>query len=461
MPANNVSLSKAVRANLLSLQNTAAMMGKTQERLATGNKVNSALDNPTNFFTSASLNSRANDLNNLLDTMSNGIKTLEQADNAIKAITTQIESMQSTLRQARQDKSFKSVSFELGATTATAAGAVTIGGTAVGTAKTNYATTGAITFANGTLTIAGTGVAAQTINTTAASTVDSVVADINANTTLSGGGITATNDNGNLKISSGTTAGALTFGGAGSGITMGAATYSAKSVDEIVTSINSNATVSQFARASADNGKVRIENLRASADLTISSLTGGKIDFGALGGGTSSIGKNTTRADLITQFNEQRGKLDQLSDDASFNGVNLLRGDKLKITFNENGNSSSEIQSKNGKSVNAVNLGIANQENTVADTDAALDAVISKLSDALTSLRSQASSFGAHLSTVQNRQDFTKNVINTLQTGASNLTLADSNEEGANLLALQTRQQLSTTALSMASQSDQAVLRLF
>jgi flagellin-like hook-associated protein FlgL len=62
---------------------------------------------------------------------------------------------------------------------------------------------------------------------------------------------------------------------------------------------------------------------------------------------------------------------------------------------------------------------------------------------------------------VQNRQDFTKNMVNTLQTGAANLTLADTNEEAANLLALQTRQQLSSTALSMASQADQAVLRLF
>jgi flagellin-like hook-associated protein FlgL len=79
----------------------------------------------------------------------------------------------------------------------------------------------------------------------------------------------------------------------------------------------------------------------------------------------------------------------------------------------------------------------------------------------LTRLRSQAQAFGSNLSTVQIRQDFTKAMINTLQTGSDGLTLADSNEEGANLLALQTRQQLSTTALSLASQASQAVLRLF
>ena len=76
-------------------------------------------------------------------------------------------------------------------------------------------------------------------------------------------------------------------------------------------------------------------------------------------------------------------------------------------------------------------------------------------------MRTQASAFGANLTTVQNRQDFTKNLINTLQTGADNLVLADTNEEGANMLALQTRQQLSTTALSLSAQADQAVLRLF
>ena len=83
------------------------------------------------------------------------------------------------------------------------------------------------------------------------------------------------------------------------------------------------------------------------------------------------------------------------------------------------------------------------------------------MNGALTKLRTQSQSFGSNLSTVQIRQDFTKAMINTLQTGADGLTLADSNEEGANLLALQTRQQLSTTALSLAAQASQAVLRLF
>ena len=110
---SDVNLSKAVRSNLLSLQSTAAKMAKTQERLATGLKVNSALDNPTNFFTAASLNSRAGDMANLLDSMSNGIKTIEAADNGLTSITKTVETMQSTLRQARQDKSFKTASYAI------------------------------------------------------------------------------------------------------------------------------------------------------------------------------------------------------------------------------------------------------------------------------------------------------------------------------------------------------------
>ena len=110
---SDVTLSSAVRTNLLSLQNTADMMSTTQNRLATGKKVNSALDNPTNFFTSSGLNSRAGDMNALLDGMANGIQTLEAADNGLTAITKTLESMQSTLRQARQDKSFQTASYDI------------------------------------------------------------------------------------------------------------------------------------------------------------------------------------------------------------------------------------------------------------------------------------------------------------------------------------------------------------
>src|SRR6187402_748102 len=99
---SEITLSKAVRSNLLNLQGTAELLSKSQERLATGLRVNSALDNPTNFFTASGLNSRANDLSQLLDSVSNAIQTVSAADKGITAITKLVESAQATARQALQ-----------------------------------------------------------------------------------------------------------------------------------------------------------------------------------------------------------------------------------------------------------------------------------------------------------------------------------------------------------------------
>src|SRR5665647_438797 len=103
--SSGVTLSAGVRANLLSLQDTANMMQTTQNRLATGKKVNSALDNPLNFFTSSSLSSRASDLGGLLDSMSNGIQTIQAANNGLTAVTSLVQQLQATVSQARSDSS--------------------------------------------------------------------------------------------------------------------------------------------------------------------------------------------------------------------------------------------------------------------------------------------------------------------------------------------------------------------
>jgi len=150
-----------------------------------------------------------------------------------------------------------------------------------------------------------------------------------------------------------------------------------------------------------------------------------------------------------------------MADDSSFNGVNLLKGDTLKLIFNETNTSSISIVSQNANGINSTVLGIGATTATEFSSNTSLDTRLDALGTALSTLRSQASAFGSNLSIVQNRQEFTKAMINTLQIGSDTLVLADSNEEAANLLALQTRQQLSTTALSLASQADQAVLRLF
>ena len=120
-----------------------------------------------------------------------------------------------------------------------------------------------------------------------------------------------------------------------------------------------------------------------------------------------------------------------------------------------------DMQTKGGSTVNSANL---NLETTLSaadlDSDEGIDAFLDQVKTALNSVRSQASAFGSNLSIVQNRQDFTKSMINTLETGAGNLTLADMNQEAANMMALQTRQSLASSTLSMANQADQGVLQL-
>jgi len=172
----------------------------------------------------------------------------------------------------------------------------------------------------------------------------------------------------------------------------------------------------------------------------------------------------TTRASLQSQFDGLLTQIGQLAGDAGFNGVNLLGGDTLTVNFNETATSSTTVTGVDYTNANASPLSISPSVNWDAANgagDTNIDGASADLTAALTSLRSESQTLGASLSTVQIRQDFTKATINTLQTGSSDLTLADSNEEGANLLALQTRQQLSTTALSLAAQADQNVLRLF
>ncbi|MBN8959367.1 MAG: hypothetical protein J0H17_22880, partial [Rhizobiales bacterium] len=172
---SDIVLSAGVRQNLLALQNTASLLSTTQNRLATGKKVNSALDNPTSFFTSSALSSRAADLSNILDSMSNGIQTLQAANNGLTAITKTVESMQATINQARQDASSKSTSFTVDATaigTATVKNLSISGGmvgatpvdialNSIGAAATpGSATSGTVpgTYTGGTLTINGTNV---------------------------------------------------------------------------------------------------------------------------------------------------------------------------------------------------------------------------------------------------------------------------------------------------------------
>ncbi len=273
---SNVALSSGVRNALSAIQSNAAQAQIQQTRLATGKKVNSALDNPTNFFTASGLSDRGNDLGALLDQISLGVKTLQAADKAITAITKLVEAAQ--------------------------------------------------------------GVARQALSTT----------------------------------------------------------------------------------------------------------------------------DTTARANFATSFNDLRTQIDQLSKDADYNGVNLLGGTtvNLKLIFNEKTGAAQSSLTLTGVDGSSTGLGVAAAAGSFA-TDANIQTSIDALIAAKTTLRTNASNFGANLSVVQNRQDYTKGLIDTLQQGADGLVLADTNEEGAKLLALNTRQQLGITALTQANQAEQGVLRLF
>jgi flagellin-like hook-associated protein FlgL len=499
-------------------------MSITQNRLATGKKVNSAIDNPVNFFTGSGLSSRAKDLSALLDGMENGIKTIEAADNGITSIKATIESMKSTLLQARQDKSFKSITYSVGLTTPAATDVLTLSGGAlsapvnVDVTNTQAVRTSASNYANMDFSSAANTWDGQLNFTvavnggTARNVLVAVTSDTNLTVSIDGGPATNyaiadadivtgadmvgalnaafTANNVGVTVA-GATGSALTFTSAtafsntqanvvvttgavvapavaASFYTNGALTKInpvAQTVDQIAAGINSNALLTDKVTASNDGGRLRITNL-STIDLSLLGATNGGVITGDLGAAnTTSIGGNIVRRNLVKQYNDLRDQLNKFADDASFNGVNLLRGDKLRISFNELGTSTIVVQAQDEfgvpRPINTLTLGIDLLMNPNVDADSSIDAFLDDLSAALNTLRSQASSFGSHLSIVEIRTGFTKQMINTLQVGADNLVLADTNEEGANMLALQTRQQLSTTALSLSAQADQAVLRLF
>ena len=480
--SNDIVLSAGIRGNLLSLQSTSQLQERTQTRLSTGKKVNSALDNAVNFFTAAALTTRSTELSSLLDAMTNGVNTLKAADNGLTSITTTIQSMQATVTQARQDASWQSSSYTLDTTISTTASKFisfqggAVGGTAISVALNDQETiTGGFTAATSKAATAGNlTIQASDINggvaVTVAVTTNDVASTIAANINTAVGYTLATAATGKITL---TDAGpnTITLGDSTSGTTLTGAGFSAtattsavgpgavENVDQIAAAINANTSLSGKVKASNNAGQLQITNLSISS-LTVTGInsSGGKLDGTA---GTSTIGGNTTRANLVTQFNQLKDQLDKTAQDSSFNGINLLTGDQLKLFFNENSTSSLTIQSTNTAGVNSSTLSITTGTNTEFQSNTSLDSRLQTLQTAVTTVASQASAFGNNLSIVQNRQDFTNNMVNTLQTGADGLTLADTNLEGANMLALQTRQQLSIQALSLASQANQAVLRLF
>ncbi len=250
-------------------------------------------------------------------------------------------------------------------------------------------------------------------------------------------------------------------------VTFGTGTGQVNTFSELETALSNLA--GGTATIDGTTGAITIEATNGTDDITVTSDSsqGSTYDdgiaeaFGLVNSPvavTATTTDSTQRASLETQYNDLLTQINELAEDASFNGVNLLDGNDLNVIFNEDGSSTLDIK---GVTFNATGLNLSRVASGSFQTDSDINDVLDALDSAISSLRSQATAFGSNLSVVETRQDFTKSMINTLETGAANLTLADTNEEAANLLALQTRQQLSSTALSLASQADQNVLRLF
>ncbi|MGY4287423.1 flagellin [Bradyrhizobium sp. LM2.7] len=260
----------------------------------------------------------------------------------------------------------------------------------------------------------------------------------------------------------------LTFssfnGGTAVNVTIGDGTGgTVKTLDQLNTALQAN----NLSATIDANGLLTVSATNDYASSTIGSASAGGTIGGTITSALSWSNATTpvadavaqaTRTNLVSQYNNIMTQIDTTSLDASFNGVNLLNGDQLKLVFDETGKSNLNIT---GVTFNSKGLGLAGLvQGTDFIDNAATNKVLTSLNSASSTLRSEASTLGSNLSIVQIRQDFNKNLINVLQTGSSNLTLADTNEEAANSQALSTRQSIAVSALSLANQSQQSVLQL-
>jgi flagellin-like hook-associated protein FlgL len=226
-----------------------------------------------------------------------------------------------------------------------------------------------------------------------------------------------------------------------------------------------------FTSVALNNRASDLSTLKSDIDLAVSTIESAINGIDAitdlvqqakgLANQAKATGDTNERSTLATQFNALLTQIDDLANDASFKGTNLIQAtpDNLTVEFNEDGTSDLTITGLDSTTANTgLDIAVA-AGNFTNDTN--IDAALTDLNDALTELRTNAATLGSNSSVLQTRLNFTSNIVNTLETGAGKLTLADLNEESANLLALQTRQQLGINSLSLAAQSERSILALF
>jgi len=224
------------------------------------------------------------------------------------------------------------------------------------------------------------------------------------------------------------------------------------------------------AKALSNNAK-DLDDLKLAIDLGISSIQSAIDGIDAitelvsqakgLSAAAKATGSTNERSTLAVQFNSLLGQITNLANDSSFNGTNLLKQtpDNLAVVFNSTNTTNLTITGLDS-TAGAAGINLAAATNFFAD-NVAIEAALTNVGAALSTLRSNAATLGSNSTILSTRLDFTKNLVNTLEGGEGKLTLADLNAESANLLALQTRQQLGINSLALAAQSERSVLALF
>jgi len=496
----DITLSSAVRANLNTLQSTASFMSDVQNKLATGKKVNSALDNPNSFFTASGLTSRANDLSTLLDDMGQSVQTLKAADDGISSISKLVESAKAKANQALQtqsqyerkqfasqynelltqiedlakDAGYKGKNLLAGdgndlttifnedSTSKLSIEAVDYTDTSLSTGLNlsdlaeGEGSATSFQLEGGTASFTLTDGSGQALNSSSLLSDASGISTTNTLTLNDGSSITATINGSTLAVTAGTTVQDLldTIDGiAGVRAEFDESTGEVTIFsNEDIALQNSVSTTAQLVSVNATQFATTSDTLVGSGSFnagdTLTLTDGNDFELGSL-----EIDDETTVDDLVNFINDFQGVSAEFN--TSTGKIAIESETDLSLTSdNADFNAETYTADTDGVTISALSdSGFA--------TDGDIERTVDRLNTALSTLRTQASEFGTNLSIVENRQDFTKSLINTLEEGAGLLTLADTNEEGANLLALQTRQSLASTSLSFAAQADQNVLRLF
>ena len=416
----DISLTASMRTNLLSLQNTQSLMDTTQERLSTGLKVNSAIDNASSYYTAQSLNNRASDLSALLDSMGQGIQTIQAANEGIEAITEFVEQAKAIANSARDAASKTDVRTLY----------AKFSDTTTNKGKAQTAADTALEFS--IKRVNGDKVEALSSTDEVDKAITAALGDLNdvlTATQLAGKDATA------FKTAAATAM----------------AKFTGTVLEDVMEfNIDADGKVSFTAKAGY---QISVKGAGEFAGQGEKDAATGAIGDNAV----STVDVNTDREKYAEQFNEIMRQIDKLAKDSGYKGINLLQMNTLTVIFNEDRSSQIEVK---GVDASSTGLKISNPVDSW-QTDEDINKSITEAENAINELRIMASDYGNYYSIVENRQDFTKNLINVLTEGADNLTLADMNEESANMLALQTRQQLAINSLSLASQAAQGVLQLF